>query len=227
MNPDNTANLLSGARRRLFAALAHPCDPRHPWFLFCLCLLVSFVGCGRATPRLAVPAIDAAAAGQAAIEQYDTNHDGVLSGAESDQCPGLKSSMKLYAHGTGDITADDIAERIRKWQENRVCMSQTAIKLTLDGKPLEGATVTAEPEKFLGPNIPAASGVTNVHGTVWPQVDRSRPGLFYGLYKLRVSKKVDGRETIPPRYNTQTELGFEKSPDAAGLRGMKFELTSK
>ena len=150
------------------------------------------------------------------LEEYDTNHDGVLSGAESDQSPALKSAMKLYAHGSIGITADDIAERIRKWQENRVCMSQMAIKLTLDGKPLEGATVRAEPEKFLGPNIPAASGVTNAQGTVWPQVDHSRPGMFYGLYKLRVSKKVDGRETIPCATTRRPSLASKKRPTRRG-----------
>jgi hypothetical protein len=199
---------------------------------FACCLLlalgcIALEGCGRPMPRLAPPAIDPAAAGQAAIDEYDTNHDGVISGAELDRCPALKAAEKKYDHGSGKITADDIAERIRAWQASRVCMSQMAIRITLDGKPLKGATVTSEPEKFLGPNIPGAKGVTNAQGTVWPQVDRSRPGMFYGLYKLRVSKTIDGQETIPARYNTETELGFEKAPDSGGLAGMKLALKSK
>jgi len=189
------------------------------------CLFVA--GCGHEPPRLTAPAIDAVAAGKEAIAEYDTNGDGAISGAELDQCPALKSALKKYDNGTGKITAADITERILKWQESRICMSQQPILLTLDGKPLTGATVTAEPEKFLGPAIPAATGVSNAMGTVWPQVAQNKPGVFFGLYKLRVSKQVDGKETIPARYNTQTELGFEKAPDGPSLTGLKLELKSK
>ena len=191
------------------------------------CLLIVLAGCGRAVPRLDPPVIDAARAGEEALLEYDTNHDGVISGAELDQCPGLKSAVKLYGSGDGKITAAEITERIEKWQNNRVCMSPMAISLTLDGKPLEGATVTAEPEKFLGPAVPVATGVTNAYGTARPQVAPNRPGVFFGLYKLRISKKVDGKEKIPARYNKETEIGFEKAPDAPGLRDLKLELKSK
>jgi hypothetical protein len=191
------------------------------------CWLLFVVGCGREPPRVVAPTIDAVAAGQEAIAEYDTNHDGAISGAELDQCPGLKSALKQYDNGTGRITAADITERIRKWQESRVSLSQTSILLTMDGKPLEGATVTAEPEKFLGSAIPSATGVTDSLGIVWLQIAQNKPGVYYGLYKLRVSKRVNGQETIPARYNARTELGFEKAPDAPGLKGHKLDLKSK
>jgi hypothetical protein len=190
------------------------------------CCLLVVVGCGREPPRLSAPAIDAVAAGKEAIAEYDTNSDGVISGSELDQCPGLKSALEQYDKN-GRVTAADITERIRKWQEGRVFLSRQPIILKMDGKPLEGATVTAEPEKFLGAAIPAAKGVTNSFGAVWPQVAQNKPGVFSGLYKLRVSKLVDGKETIPARYNTQTELGFEKAPDSPGLTGLKLDLKSK
>lgn len=192
-----------------------------------ICLLLVIAGCGRATPRLEPPPIDAARAGEEAMAEYDTNHDGVIAGAELDQCPGLKAAAKLYGNGDGKISAADITARIEEWQQSRVCMSPMSIHLTLDGKPLEGATVMADPEKFLGPAFPAATGVTNSDGNSRPHVGPDKPGVFYGLYKLRVSKQVGGRETIPARYNAQTELGFEKAPDSPGLVGVKFDLKSK
>jgi hypothetical protein len=201
---------------------------RRPWrFVAMSSLLLVVGGCGRAAPRLEAPAIDAVQAGRDALAEYDTNGDGAISGVELDQCPGLKAALKQYDKGTGKITAADITERIVKWQESRIFLSPMPIRLKLDGKPLEGASVTAEPEKFLGTGIPAATGITNSQGTAFLQVAPNRPGLFYGIYKLRVSKQIDGRETIPARYNTKTVLGFEKAPDGAGLGGgVKLDLTS-
>lgn len=191
------------------------------------CFLLFAGGCGHAVPRLEPPPIDATHAGREAIAEYDTNDDGAISGDELDRCPALKAALKKFDHGTGKITAADISERIEKWQQGRVCMSPMAVQLTLDGKPLDGATVTAEPERFLGPGVPPASGVSNAQGTAWLQVAPNKPGLFYGLYKLRVSKTVDGHETIPARYDAHTELGFEKAPDTPTLGGLKFALKSK
>ena len=34
-----------------------------------------------------------------------------------------------------------------------------------------------------------------------------------GFYDLRISKVVDGKETIPEKYNRKTTLGYEIAPD--------------
>jgi len=53
-------------------------------------------------------------------------------------------------------------------------------------------------------------------------------GVGLGLYRVRISKKVDGQETIPARYNTETELGVEVAQDNGNLTGdCFFKLSSK
>ena len=54
------------------------------------------------------------------------------------------------------------------------------------------------------------------------------PGIYVGLYRVRISKKVNGKETLPARYNTETELGREIATNIRDSRGnIMFHLTSK
>jgi len=185
---------------------------------------------------VSVPGYDPTAAGAAAIAMYDTNHDGVISGAELDQCPALKRALKFYdTGGDGKVTAANIAARIRKWQADKVGGWIFAIHVTLDGKPLEGATVTFDPEPFLGEAGQRLVAMTNPYGTASPTAESAagtagaRRTIVTppGLYKIRISKVTDGKETIPERYNTATELGMELASDNPETNGLKFNLSSK
>jgi len=168
------------------------------------------------------------AAGNAAIAEYDTNHDGTISGKELDKCPALKTGEKHYADAAGKITAESLAEGIARWQENRIAITRCGIMVTMDAKPLAGAAVTAEPEKFLGPEVQTAAGVTDLHGGCTLRIP-GQIGMQYGLYRVRVRKSVEGKETIRARYNAKTELGLEVAPGAGGLGvgGAIFNLKSQ
>jgi EF hand domain-containing protein len=192
-----------------------------------LALLVA--GCSRGPSRIEAPKIDASAAGSAAIDAYDTNHDGVISGAELVKCPALKFALSRYdTNGDGKVTAANIAARIQVWQETHTARTQLTVVLKFNGSPLAGATVTLEPEKFLGPNVLPATGVTNAAGGANPVISQDESGVNLGLYKVRVSKMVNGKELIPARYNAETELGLEVAQDAHELdSGVEFKLTSK
>jgi hypothetical protein len=106
---------------------------------------------------------------------------------------------------------------------------------TLDGRPLSGAEVIFEPESFLGEDIKAAVGEsTSGLATVTVPKDQrpmkdTPPGLQPGLYRVRVSLKKAGQETIPAKYNTETTLGQEIAPDDPAVAGQKvrFDLTTK
>jgi hypothetical protein len=54
-------------------------------------------------------------------------------------------------------------------------------------------------------------------------------GVHFGLYKVRISKLSNGQETLPARYNTETELGQEVSYDDPSManNSMGFMLKSK
>ena len=152
---------------------------------------------------------------QDAMAEYDTNHDGFLDAKELERCPALKGSLvSIDKDGDHRLSADEIAERIRSYAESQLALEHVSCRLLLDGRPLQGATVTYVPEKFMGSSIRSATGVSNSEGGVGLiTVGEKLPGVQPGFYRVQVSKKdASGKETIPARYNQDTTLGIEVSP---------------
>jgi hypothetical protein len=178
--------------------------------------------------RMYPPAIDAKAAGAEAIQLFDTNKDGKLSGEELDKCPGLKAAIdKVDQSSKGEITADDIAARIKAWQDSKLARMTMSCKVLHNGQPLAGAVVKFVPEKFLGKNVKAGTGKTDKNGIAMlsvPTVGREPPGMAPGFYRVEITKEG---EQIPAKYNTATILGQEVAADAKGImdmKGIKFNL---
>jgi hypothetical protein len=204
--------------------------------VFAIGTSIIFVGCNSATITVRQPAINAARAGTQAIEMYDTNSDGVVSGAELDHAPALKAALtNLDTNGDKAVSAEEVTARVNAWKIMQTGMTSVRCHVTLDGEPLAGATVRFEPEAFLGDEIKAAVGITNPFGDAAPSIppqDRPAPnvpgGAHFGLYKVRISKIENGKETIPARYNTDTTLGQEVSYDDPAMKkmGLTFALKS-
>ena len=145
-------------------------------FLLCVLLAFPMLASGQNPPKkeklhhIYPPAIDAAAAGTKAIEMFDANKDGKISGAELDKCPGLKAAIdQIDKTGKGEITAEKIAARIKAWQDSKLGRMSLGCRLTHNGQPLAGAEVKFVPEKFLGlGDAPKwiASGKTDQNGMV-------------------------------------------------------------
>ncbi len=183
-------------------------------------------GCSRRPSRVHPPSIDAGSAGREAMRQYDLNNDGRISGDELDKAPSLKAGLaRLDTDGDGAVTASDVAARVRAWQESKVGRMSVVLTILAGGRPLEGATVTLDPEAFLGSNIQPATGVTDASGIVMPTIDLrgdDPPGVAPGFYLVRITK--DGMN-IPAMYNTETTLGLELAQDAVELEeGITFDL---
>ena len=190
-------------------------------------------GCSRYPAAPEGPEISPGKAGRAAIAQYDADGNDRLDATEIAKCPALKHAMKeakdkIDINGDGMLTADEITARIEYWSGCGTIVMSGNTLITLNGKRLPGATVTFEPEEFLGSGFTTCEGVTDDVGMAFIKgPDPQFPGLYLGFYRVKVSKVVGGRETIPSDYNTNTELGFEASDDHQGIGNIEFHLRSR
>ena len=183
--------------------------------------LATLASCNSGPKRVNQPSISASGAGAAAMDEYDTNGDGAVAGEELEKAPGLKAALSnLDQDGDGRVTAAEVAERVRAWKNQNTGITNVRCLVVMDGRPLTGAEVVFEPESFLGGEIEKAVGVADSSGTVSPVIPKDQrptpqtpPGLRLGLYKVRISKIVGGKETVPARYNADTTLGQEVSAD--------------
>lgn len=200
-------------------------------------LTMPLASCSFGPSRVTQPGINASRAGSQAVETYDKNSDGVISGDELEHAPALKAAMKrLDTNGDKGVSADEITARIKKWQEMRTGLMGFGFTVTLDGRPLEGATVTFEPEPFLGDEIKLAVATTDTFGTGGPSIPKELradpsmpPGIQIGLYRVKISKVAGGKELIPRKYNEETILGQEAAPDVSEIlnRRVVFAMSSK
>lgn len=174
------------------------------------------VGCNRAPSRVNPPGIDADAAGKAAMDQYDANKDGKVAGEELQKAPSLNAAIgNLDKDGDKAVSAEEVTERIKAWQETRLGQTSLMVAVNYRGQPLDGAKVVLEPEPFLGAEIKPVSGTTDSYG-------RTMLNIALGLYKVKVTK--DGMD-IPAKYNTETTLGVEVARDAKDAEtGPTFNL---
>ena len=209
---------------------------RSPVLLLAALLAIASASCNSGPAAIKPPSINASAAGSKAMELYDKNGDGVVSGAELDQAPALKAAMAtLDTNNDKGVSAGEVADRVKSWQANPAALTGVRAKVTLDGQPLSGAEVTFEPDACLGDDIKLAKATTGVYGDVSPVIPPElRPsenhpgGVQLGLYIVRITKSIGGKETIPARYNTKTTLGQEVAYDDPAFknRNIAFALKS-
>ena len=162
-----------------------------------------------------------------AMETYDKNHDGKLDAKELEASPPLQELLLNLKHREPShpdfLTGDDIKRRMQEWIDAPATLFSSSVIVRLDGQPLEGAKVTYTPEKFLGPSYHEHSATTNVGGG--GSLDAELPDfpneIYVGLYRVTISKIVNGKESLPPQYNTQTTLGREV---ALGVRNSRLNV---
>jgi hypothetical protein len=174
-------------------------------------------GCWRPPPR-----INAVKAGRLALEMYDADKDGKLSGAELDKCPGLKAALARVNLGGGNyVDYEMIKARIQAWQASKLGRMWLRCMVRHNGQPLAGAEVKLVPEPFLktgSEELETASGTTDAKGVAMlsiPLRAPEPPGVPPGFYRVEISKR--GLK-IPAKYNTETILGQEVAIDAEGIR---------
>lgn len=177
------------------------------------------LGC-REFRRVKPPKIKADAAGRDAISRYDLDGDSLLSLQELKQVPGIDAT-KFDSDRNGTVSSDEIAARVRKWQESGLGLISCLCVVKLDGKPLSGATVNYLPEEFLGQTIQPGSGTTNIHGSAEVGIakddlrsDLQRFKVMHcGIFKVTITHPD---HAIPARYNSETTLGHEVCLESPG-----------
>lgn len=199
-------------------------------------LLAAMAGCSGGPSRVTGPSISASGAASEAMTAYDKDGDGFIAGAELDAAASLKAAMStLDLDKDGKVSADEIQKRIEAWQSKSAGLTSVLCSVTLDGRPLDGAMVTFEPEAFLGGEVKTAVGQT-AGGTATPSIPKAErpvadwpPGIQFGFFKVRVSKQEGGKETIPAKYNSETTLGAQVATDDSSFmkQNYKFDLKSK
>jgi len=179
-------------------------------------LIVVFCGCSGGPAPPDQPGLDASSASAKAMEIYDKNSDNQLDAEERQASPALELAMEtMDENNDGMLGRAEIKQRIEEWQNADTIINTQGVEVYRNGQPVEGATVTLVPEEFLQPTIQVTQGTTNADGFALPEgQDAQYPGIYLGLYRVKISKQQDGRETIPPRFNSETTLAIEVAPDA-------------
>lgn len=196
----------------------------------CVILLQATFGCSRGPSAPSKPAFDPYGSGSQAIESLDANGDGKIDLAEAEQSPGLQIAFsRIDKDGDSAVTADEIADRIRYYKSAATTIVDGGVTVTARGRPVVGAKVTFEPESFLGEAFTSSSGETDGAGRTYMQgADAKFPGLYLGMYRVRISMVSGGNETIPARYNTETTLGYEAADDIPNVStGIRFDLSAR
>lgn len=179
-------------------------------------------GCSRSAVETSASLPPPTSVASAAIEHLDSDGTGTLSGIEISASPALAAAQPQFdLDGDGAITRQEFEERIGSYHNSSVVLMVVPCRVRFAGRPLAGAEVVFEPEPFMGNTAAPARGTTAPDGSVQLQTQGERfPGLYMGLYRIRVSKKDEnGREIIPERYNVRTELGQEIALENRQLAG--------
>ena len=196
-----------------------------------LLLLLSAVllsmGCSGQLPAVKPPALDASAASQGALDAFDTDGDGTIS--KSEACMGMSGSFGRYdTDGDGSASTEEVQARFEKWSGGDTGMMNLRVQVSHRSQPLVGATIEMTPYEFLGENFKPSEGETDAYGYAFmaipkdqlPESQQLSHGMQVGLYRVSISHP---ERKIPARYNEETELSVDLSPNEANT-GVQFKL---
>ncbi len=183
----------------------------NPW-RGAILLLACLGGCMRA-PSLNAPNFRPGKIASAAMDQLDSDDDGFLTVAELESAPGFREGLRTIDKDKDQkITESEIEERIDALVTSKKACESVLCQFKLPGnKPLVGAEITFDPEPSMSDAIASATGTTDEAGRVELTCSVMPWGVQPGFYRVRVSKKDGGTETIDEKYNSSTVLGAEVS----------------
>jgi hypothetical protein len=194
-------------------------------------LLLGALGCGSSKPAAVKRAsVDAEATATAAMEQFDASKDAALDKAELAKCPPLAAAVAGFdADSNSQLSAKEIADGVTRLYSSGSAVTGVDCTVTLSGRPLPGAIMKLRPAAILGESVQPAEGATNEAGVAKPGVAaehlpenlQSSPLAQPGLYHVEITHP---EQSLPSRYNTETELAFVVDPVAREGTSARFDL---
>ena len=200
----------------------------------CVCLMtvaltaaVMASGCSDALPRVKPPQIDARAAAEGALAEFDADGDQTLRSTEA--CMGIQDQWERYdTDSDGQVSLDELQTRFAKWSSGDTGMMNLRAEVRYRGQPLRGARVEMIPYAFLGDDLQAAEGETDNYGYAFlaipkanlPKSQQTNHGMQVGLYRVSISHP---KQDLPARYHEDTVLSVDLSPNEANT-GVRFDL---
>lgn len=192
-------------------------------------VVASVVGCSSRPTPVRPPKVDPQRAAAAALDDYDTDRDGKLSGDELVACPGLQEGIAHYdENGDGVIASDEIVQRLTSLYGSGVGMLNLGCRVLARGRPIPECTVRLIPEAFLGGAVKPAEGTTRESGIAMLRIaPRDLPaglenvrGVHSGIYRVEVSHPSS---SVTKLIDSAGPIGFDVSV-ADQVQGLTIEL---
>lgn len=188
------------ARRSLFSK----------WRL--LVAIAATAGCSQSPARYYPPNYDAHALGAQAVTSLDRDGNQLLDSKELAASPALLSDLKkLDRDGDQRLSAAEIGAKVDEWTAGGVGAVAIVCSVVRGGQPVPNVHVKFIPEACMGDVVKPGTGVTDASGgTPVTAEGQKRAGIMQcGYYRVELSSRMDGKETIPERFNAHTVLGTE------------------
>lgn len=196
-------------------------------------VIAHVIGCASSkAPSVTKPDIDSQAAAEKAIQIYDSNSDGAIDQGELEKSPAARQALANFdANKDGRVSREELEERLGRLLGPTSAFVTVDCTVTRSGQLLADAVVKLTPLEIFGDALPAAEGKTDELGVAHPAIAAEHlPSMlagaaftFPGLYQVEITH---GKITVPARYNTATELGWEVDPSSRTGTSARFDLKS-
>jgi hypothetical protein len=192
-------------------------------------MLAFAAGCSWGGPeRVTAPQYEPSKAAQLVFDNCDANKDGQLAKAELDRYVSLRTAFEeIDKNADKSLSTEELENRINEIVADRVGSMSVACVVLKGSQPVPGVTVRFIPEDFVADVIVGAKGETTESGlAIMASEDPLVPGVSAGFYRVEISRQVNGRETIPAKFNSKSQYGEEISQSNKRFAGppLRYEI---
>lgn len=187
--------------------------------------VAGFTGCFHRVDTVRPPSFDASAMAAQTLAEKDSNHDGAIVADELKDWPGMRSVFKAVdKNSDGKLDAVELEQHFSGYGKGSIGLQSLTVFVTSGGKPVSGTEVEFTPEPLFADYIKAGKAKTGSDGSgVVVPMEGKIPMMAPGMYRVTISKRNGDKETLPAKFNTESQLGFEIS-NALGGAPARFDI---